>query len=59
MPVKQFRLGIAASCLLGAASISEAQTACIADLDGDGRVGGADLALVLSDWGAGARSVGS
>ena len=48
---------VAAMCC-AITSSSLAQTACIADLDGDGRVGGADLALVLSDWGACAKSVG-
>ena len=51
MPVNRLCLGIAAGCMLSAASASSAQTACDADLDRDGLVSGADLALVLGDWG--------
>jgi formylglycine-generating enzyme required for sulfatase activity len=36
---------------LMSASSAQAQSACVADLDGDGIVNGADLALVLSQWG--------
>jgi len=43
-------LALAAS--LGAASVARGQTACDADLNGDRVVGAADLATVLSAWGA-------
>jgi formylglycine-generating enzyme required for sulfatase activity len=43
-------LALAAS--LGAASVASGQTACDADLNGDRVVGAADLASVLSAWGA-------
>lgn len=51
MPLNRLCLGIAASSMLGPAPDSSAQTACDAGLDRDGLVSGADLALVLGDWG--------
>lgn len=48
--VSRCALAIAISMLAAPVSV-QAQTACDADIDGDGAIGPADLALVLGAWG--------
>jgi len=45
-------LGIAAAALAFAVPAAHAQSPCLADLDGNGVVGAADLARLLGNWGA-------
>jgi len=42
-------LGVVAAGLL--CTLSQAQSNCVEDLDGDGEVGGGDVALILLSWG--------
>lgn len=49
---RALRGAFAAACVLLTNAVSTAQSACDADVNGDGVVNAADLSLVLSGWGA-------
>jgi formylglycine-generating enzyme required for sulfatase activity len=51
-------LAAATALLFGAAQATGQTDACATDVDGDGIVGGADLTVVLNDWGPCQRCVG-
>lgn len=51
-PSRRLARLLLAGAVLAAPSVASAQSACDADLDGSGEVNGADLTVVLVNWGA-------
>ena len=51
-------LTLAIAFLVSVTSVASGQTPCEVDRNGDGIVGGADLSIVLSDWGICAKCTG-